>query len=426
MRKWLAGLVIATTLCSAGHAADVPRFKDYPAKIYSGRQASLRLDTAEVQEHRTRLEEAEKESINFGGRYVFTQWGAGTQCDTGALIDVATGQVHVLPFAACFWSGYERPFEVRPNSRLLVVAGQVGEDGPRGAHFFEFTGTEFRKVGMKAEEPIIGADAASVEPSAGPPADVASAPLEKTPEGLNAFTDAVITGVHRINFNDAWRSDLKKFGLPEGEKLARALIETSIKKRYELRSARYVLLYNPSADLYALIKVKNGEKPTVGLMPGRYFSEELYKFKERPNYIENMLKNRPVVFRQIAKDFPRSDVFDNVFSWYQKDEELSQAVKIHLVAFLEFVNAARESGCREAVIAAINGMDIAFADGKRSTQTGPFYLSTVFPVAAAADKPVQLAATFHDKQTNRYGGYAVFMPGGEHKCKVTLVIPTVY
>lgn len=179
MRKLLAGFVMAATLCGPGHAADVPRFKDYPAKIYSGRQAPLRLDTAEAQEHRTRLEEAEKDQINFGGRYVFTHWGAGTQCDTGALIDVATGQVHILPFAACFWSGYERPFEVRPGSRLMVVAGQVGEDGPRGAHFFEFTGTEFRKVGMVPADPVtadnvkpVGQSAepslASLEPGAGP------------------------------------------------------------------------------------------------------------------------------------------------------------------------------------------------------------------------------------------------------------------
>lgn len=70
--------------------------------------------------------------------------------------------MHVLPFAACFWSGYERPFEVRPNSRLLVVAGQVGEDGPRGAHFFEFTGTEFKLLGQTTSSPV------TVEPAAGP------------------------------------------------------------------------------------------------------------------------------------------------------------------------------------------------------------------------------------------------------------------
>jgi hypothetical protein len=418
--------MVATGLCSTAHAEDTPKFKNYPADIYSGPETPIRLDAPEARQYRTRLQKASREPINFGGRYVFTQWGAGTQCDTGALIDVKTGQVHVLPFAACFWQSYDRPFEFRKNSRLLVVAGQVGETGATGAHFFEFTGNEFKSVGLKADSPETNNDITSVEPSAGP-ADIASdIPLEKTPEGLDAFANAVMLGVHRPNFNDAWRSDVKKFGFPEAEKLARALIETSIKERYELRGARYVLFYNSSADLYALMKSKSGEKVTVGFMPGRYFSEDLYKFKERPNYLDNMLKNRPVVFRQLVKDFPRSDVFDDTFSRYRMNDELSQLVKINLIAFLEFAKGTLETGCREPVTTTLNGTDITFTDGKRSSQLGPFYLSIAFPIAAAADQPIQLAAAFHDKQTNRYGGYAVFMPSGKHKCKVTLVITTVY
>ncbi|PDT38164.1 hypothetical protein CO671_01840 [Rhizobium sp. M10] len=428
MRKLLVGLMMAAGLCcvTGAQSQEVPKFKDYLAKMYSGPEVQVRLDPKLTQEERTRLQQASREPINFGGSYVFTQWGAGTQCDTGALIDVKTGQVHALPFAACFWQGYDRPFEFRKNSRLLVVAGQVGEDSPRGAHFFEFTGKEFKKVALTPADPVTTNNTESVEPSAGPIDAASNIPLEKTPEGLEAFSDAVIFGVHRPNFNDAWRANLEKFGLPEAEKLAHAIMETSIKERYELRGARYVLFYNSSADLYALMKAKSGEKITVGFMPGRYFSEELYKFKERPNYLDNMLKNRPVVFRQLVKDFPRSDVFVSIFSWYRKDEELSQLVKINLVAFLEFAKTPLETGCREPITTTLNETDITFTDGKRSSQIGPFYLSTAFPVAAAADKQIQLAAAFHDKQTNRYGGYAVFMPGGKHKCKVTLVIPTVY
>lgn len=411
------------------HAVDgFPKFEDYPANTYNGVRAPLVLDTAEAREYRTRLRAAAKGDINFGGRYVFTRWGAGNRCDYGALVDVATGKVHFLPFTSCNWSKYGRPFKFSKHSRLLAVAGQIAKDSPADIFFFEFTGTDFKPVMKKSFfAALLGqTDNDNIEPAAGPVEAPDSKPLEGTPAGLDAFTDAVIFGIHRLNFNDTWQSDLEKFSLLEAQKLARALIASSIKERYELRGARYVLFYNSSADLFALMRAKEGEKTTVGLIPGRYFSEELYKFKERPNYLDNMLKNRPVVFRQLVKDFPRSNVFDGTFAEYRKNEELSRLVKINLVAFLEFTKAALETGCRESVTQTVNKTDITFGDSKESSQLGAFYLSTVFPVAAAADKPIQLAAAFHDKQTNRYGGYAIFMPGGKHKCKVTLVIPSVY
>lgn len=167
MNAWIVGLGLAIGLGGFAHASEVPKFKDYPAQVYNGKKAQLRLDLPDVAAYRTRLREALREPVNFGGRYVFKEWGAGAQCSTGALLDVVTGEAHVLPFAACNWSGYDRPFEIRPTSRLMVVAGQVGEDGPRGAHFFEFTGTEFREVAVVPAEPAV-ADNAAVEPAAGP------------------------------------------------------------------------------------------------------------------------------------------------------------------------------------------------------------------------------------------------------------------
>ncbi len=167
--KWLLTcLTIAVATCGLAYADSNPKFKDYPSKMYSGREAPLRLDTSDAKRYRTRLRDAITKPVNFGGRYVFTQWGAGTGCDTGALVNVATGEAYILPFAACNWSGFDRPFEFRNDSRLFVVAGQVGEDGPRGTHFFEFTGREFREVGSKAAEPVTANVPSSIAPSAGP------------------------------------------------------------------------------------------------------------------------------------------------------------------------------------------------------------------------------------------------------------------
>ncbi|MQW85981.1 hypothetical protein [Sinorhizobium saheli] len=195
MKRLLTCLTITGGFCGAVYADDIPKFKDYPAKIYSGQQAPLRLDTPEARQHRTRLREAANDDINFGGRYVFTQWGAGTGCDTGALIDVKTGGVQFLPFAACNWSGYDRPFEVRSTSRLLVVAGQVGEGGPRGAHFFEFNGKEFKPVYANVT-PL-----AAIEPAAGQAeaADITGEKLKQNPVigPLLSCYDLALTG--RVN-----------------------------------------------------------------------------------------------------------------------------------------------------------------------------------------------------------------------------------
>ncbi|WP_105384354.1 hypothetical protein [Neorhizobium alkalisoli] len=210
MRKLLVGLVMAAGLAytAGAHAQEVPKFKDYPAKTFSGQEVQVRLDPTLTQEERTRLQQASGEPINFGGRYVFTQWGAGTQCDTGALIDVKTGQVHALPFAACFWQGYDRPFEFRKNSRLMVVAGQVGEVGPRGAHFFEFTGTEFKKVALKTDAPVAAEHGGSVELSTAP-VEVVGGVSDVEPAAGDASTTELIA---RIEANPQMGPLWKCFG----------------------------------------------------------------------------------------------------------------------------------------------------------------------------------------------------------------------
>ena len=133
------------------HAAEsVPRFKDYRADTYEGPRADsiqlgLSAQAIPVDELRASL----GKPVDFAGRYVWVIWPSVDDCTGGAALDVRTGQVHPLPFAACAYSDYDLPYEVRPYSRLVVVAGKRGGSGPVGAHFYEFDGTAFNYLATR-------------------------------------------------------------------------------------------------------------------------------------------------------------------------------------------------------------------------------------------------------------------------------------
>ncbi len=147
-------LVVASVLGlpSNGFAQDAPKFAMYSAKLYEGKRAPLSLSTPEARKYRTRLTEAYRNPINFGGRYVFTSWGAGTRCETGAILDVVTGRPYMLPFAVCFAGEGQSAFTFRSNSKLLIVSGQMSEAGGNGVHFLEFTSDGLKFVKTILEE----------------------------------------------------------------------------------------------------------------------------------------------------------------------------------------------------------------------------------------------------------------------------------
>ncbi len=123
----------------------VPQFRDYPASnIYTGKRAEVMLSTADEKAYRTRLREASKQPANFAGEYVLTVWGCGTSCIHGAVVNLKTGHAVFLPGSVCCWNGEGDNLEFRINSRLLVAAGVINEDSEHGAHFYEFTGREFK------------------------------------------------------------------------------------------------------------------------------------------------------------------------------------------------------------------------------------------------------------------------------------------
>lgn len=105
-------------------------FNDYPAKIYTGKKAPLKLGDWQI--FRKRLKWAHDDGkINFAGNYIVSLWGCGAGCLSGAMVDKRTGNVYDIPI------GEETPYDFGcsyeigntlederlvfyPNSRLFI------------------------------------------------------------------------------------------------------------------------------------------------------------------------------------------------------------------------------------------------------------------------------------------------------------------
>ena len=126
-----------------------PRFSDYPVRsIYKGKNVPIRL-TKNDMAFRTRLRWAATHMRpNFAGHYIFTEWGCGTECRDGAVIDAKTGKVYTWDFSICCWPmdvpDSFQPIDVRLNSSLIVFTGMRNEkEGDVGKHFYKFANGKF-------------------------------------------------------------------------------------------------------------------------------------------------------------------------------------------------------------------------------------------------------------------------------------------
>ena len=141
----LAAMVLLSTasVLAPATAASVPKFKEYPAALYTGKRAPLRL-VGDDRTFRTRLSEAYASEINFGGRYILTAWGCGTECLMGAAIDTTNGRVVWIPFSlCCFGDTLDDDFEPligNVDSRLAVFTGVRDERGALETWFYERRG----------------------------------------------------------------------------------------------------------------------------------------------------------------------------------------------------------------------------------------------------------------------------------------------
>jgi len=91
-------------------------FTDFPAEVEIAKKARLKYDSNPIaREYKTRITETyNKEPVNFGGHYVFIEWGCGSPCHMSALADINTGIVY-----DGVSSGYG--YDFKKDSRMLIA-----------------------------------------------------------------------------------------------------------------------------------------------------------------------------------------------------------------------------------------------------------------------------------------------------------------
>lgn len=175
--------------------SESPKFSNYFSETYDGLRASVNLVSDFDKNFRTRIRNTQSQPVNFAGEYVLSTWGCGTSCLMGVAVSSRTGRVIALPGSVCCWKGAGESVIFKKNSRLLVLAGLMNEDGQYGAHFYELKNDQFvhiKTIAVKEAVPdssnasstLVSPPQAYLNPPAQP--QVPSHPVEsKPPVGQN-------------------------------------------------------------------------------------------------------------------------------------------------------------------------------------------------------------------------------------------------
>jgi hypothetical protein len=120
----------------------LPTFGDFSVPNTAGIEAhAVHLSSKEAKRYRTVLRREAHEPANFAGHYRMVNLGCGASCAYPAVIDLKTGNVVIPGFHTVAAGGSWDPLEFRPDSRLLIVNGDLGETGKEvGTHYYEWDG----------------------------------------------------------------------------------------------------------------------------------------------------------------------------------------------------------------------------------------------------------------------------------------------
>ena len=126
-------LLLSGVIFSAEIYAQVPKFSDYPAKAYTGKNAPLVLNKM-TSNFKTRFRALANEKPNYAGQYVVDFFGCGGGCISGMVYNVKTGATQFLPFdtlAGCYTDdGYiDQSIDYHVNSKLFIAYGSDGSVG---------------------------------------------------------------------------------------------------------------------------------------------------------------------------------------------------------------------------------------------------------------------------------------------------------
>jgi hypothetical protein len=146
--------LFATT--ASAQADNIPRFESYPATVYKGRVAPVRISTPLARTFRTRLREGSKDGVNFAGHYTVVEWGCGAGCLQVGIIDAKTGVVsfpkELAGFMVWFWGKEDYDaLQFKPDSRLIILSGSPATEGDNegaktGLFYYEWTGSGLKLI----------------------------------------------------------------------------------------------------------------------------------------------------------------------------------------------------------------------------------------------------------------------------------------
>ena len=110
-------------------AKNPPRFEEFPVnETWQGPNAAVKITTRSERMFRTRLTNAAKDASNFAGHYRFTVWRCGSECVSGAIVDLQTGTVfsppsatNGAPFSVCQSAFENAAVDFRLDSRLVII-----------------------------------------------------------------------------------------------------------------------------------------------------------------------------------------------------------------------------------------------------------------------------------------------------------------
>jgi hypothetical protein len=94
----MLAVMLAVSVWAQSAPVRTPRFEDYPVpESWGGSPAPVVITTRAERMFRTRLTTAAKGPPNFAGHYRVEIWGCGSECISGAIVDLETGKVFSPP-----------------------------------------------------------------------------------------------------------------------------------------------------------------------------------------------------------------------------------------------------------------------------------------------------------------------------------------
>lgn len=128
----------------------LPKFEDFPATEFSSnKKIIVDINSDPIgRTYRSAIRgDVESFGINFAGKYSTADWGCGSGCQDGVIVDADSGHIYRLPGVPMV-NGYE----ARKNSRLLIqnplTVGSGWMNDWFKMRYWEWDGNSFKLLGM--------------------------------------------------------------------------------------------------------------------------------------------------------------------------------------------------------------------------------------------------------------------------------------